>query len=207
MGCNLTQRMDTSIITDEELALYTSKCKSDIWSAGIILLEMALGMEILSESRTKLCSTLRKVMSWVHAEGCAVERIVQDLDAVDQWKVCCLKNIREKVCLHLLKLRQGVQPELKEVIESCLQILPEDRPSTQQLLNHRLFTSRTSSARIFKFPVPTLPLELQRIHQLVGQRPLYEVCHLWHLVGGDVEAELRKSGILRNKPAIFSLPW
>ena len=67
---------------------------------------MALGMEILSESRTKLCSTLRKVMSWVHAEGCAVERIVQDLDAVDQWKVCCFRNIREKnsyICFHYVR--------------------------------------------------------------------------------------------------------
>ena len=53
----------------------------------MILLEMVLGMELLSESRTKLCNTLRKVMSWVHAQGSAVDRIVQEAEAMDQWKV------------------------------------------------------------------------------------------------------------------------
>lgn len=48
---------------------------------------MALGLEILSENRAKLCNTLRKVMSWIHAKGSAVERIVLEAEAVEQWKV------------------------------------------------------------------------------------------------------------------------
>ena len=47
--------------SDEGLALFSSKAKSDIWSIGFILLEMALGIELLSEARAKLCHTLRKV--------------------------------------------------------------------------------------------------------------------------------------------------
>lgn len=73
----------------EELTVLSSKQKSDIWSVGLILLEMALGMELLGESRTKISSTIRKVMSWVHAKGSAVDRIVQDAEAVEQWKVNC----------------------------------------------------------------------------------------------------------------------
>jgi hypothetical protein len=28
-----------------------------------------------------------QVMSWVHAKGSAVERIVQEFEAIEQWKV------------------------------------------------------------------------------------------------------------------------
>ncbi len=101
-----------------------------------------------------------------------------------------------------------MQPELKELIESCLQVLPQDRPTADQLLSYPLFDARFSvPAAVFKFPAHPLPLDLLRIHQLMSKLPLAEVFHFWHLVGGDVEAELRKAGILRNKPAIFSLPW
>jgi TBC domain-containing protein kinase-like protein len=44
-------------------------------------------MEFLSESRSKLWNTLRKVMSWIHARGSAVERIVAEAEATEQWKV------------------------------------------------------------------------------------------------------------------------
>lgn len=54
---------------------------------------MVLGVELLSESRTKLCNTLRKVMSWIHAKGSAAERIVQEAEAVDQWKVTEFSSI------------------------------------------------------------------------------------------------------------------
>ncbi|XP_046442794.1 TBC domain-containing protein kinase-like protein [Daphnia pulex] len=178
---------DKSTVCDETLTLYSSKPKSDIWSLGMILLEMALGMEFLSESRSKLWNTLRKVMSWIHARGSAVERIVAEAEATEQWK--------------------SVQPELKEVIESCLQVLPENRPTADQLLKYPLFGSRFNvPAAVFKFPAQPLQPDLLRIHQLMSKLPLSEVYHFWHLVGGDVEAELRKAGILRNKPAIFSLP-
>ena len=75
------------MISEDGLALYTSKSKSDIWSVGMLLLEMAVGTELLTESRTKLAVTLRKVMSWIHAKGSAVERIIQEAEVVDQWKV------------------------------------------------------------------------------------------------------------------------
>ncbi len=87
-------------------------------------------------------------------------------------------------------------------------MLPQDRPTVQQLLEYRLFDSRFGSVpAVFKFPVTSLPRDLLRIHHLISRRPLTEVFQLWQLVGGDAEVELRKAGILRNKPAIFSLPW
>ena len=83
---------DNSVMNDDDqaagLTLFSSKPKSDIWSVGMILLEMVTGVEFLSESRTKVCNTLRKVMSWIHAKGSAVERILQEGDnAIEQWKV------------------------------------------------------------------------------------------------------------------------
>ena len=103
---------------------------------------------------------------------------------------------------------QCVHPDLQELIKDCLHVLPKDRPSAQQLLKYRLFDSRFGSVpAVFKFPISFLPRDLQRIHLLISKRPLTEVFQLWQLVGGDAEVELRKAGILRNKPAIFSLPW
>ena len=78
---------DGATVGDEELALRASQPKSDVWSTGLLLLELALGVELLSEARTKLCTTLRRVMSWIHAERSAVQRIVHDADAVERWKV------------------------------------------------------------------------------------------------------------------------
>ena len=53
----------------------------------MMLLEMVVGTELLTESRTKLAVTLRKVMSWIHAKGSAAERIIQEAEVTDQWKV------------------------------------------------------------------------------------------------------------------------
>jgi len=75
------------MISEDGLALYSSKSKADIWSVGMILLEMVVGTELLTESRTKLAVTLRKVMSWIHAKGSAAERIIQEAEVMDQWKV------------------------------------------------------------------------------------------------------------------------
>lgn len=75
------------MISEDGLALYSSKSKSDIWSVGMMLLEMVVGTELLTESRTKLAVTLRKVMSWIHAKGSAAERIIQEAEVTDQWKV------------------------------------------------------------------------------------------------------------------------
>ena len=105
---------------------------------------------------------------------------------------------------------QSVHPDLKEVIESCLRVSPGERPTAGQVLQRRLFSDAETPAAggaNFKFAAPVLAPELQRVHRLVARRPLDEVCHLWHLVGGDVEAELRRAAILRNKPAVFCLPW
>ena len=87
LGCSPATQLDTSVVSDDELALYSSKSKSDIWSFGIVLLEMALAMEIFPEARNTLSSTLRRVVGWINAEASAAKQIVQDVGAVDLWKV------------------------------------------------------------------------------------------------------------------------
>lgn len=208
LGVNSDFTRNDFSIRSEELSLLSSKQKSDIWSVGMILLEMALGMELLGDSRTKLSSTLRKVMSWVHAQGSAVDRIVQDAEALEQWKVGIVPYISIAINFKIFQFKlQSVKPVLKEVIESCLQVLPQNRPSAEELLHYRLFHPTSSNiGAMFKFPSSPLPPDLIRIQQLLSKRPLAEVFYLWQLAGGDIEAELRKTGILRNKPQIFSLP-
>ena len=95
MGFGSGSQLDSSIVDNDELALLSSKSKSDIWSFGIMLLEMAIGAEILPQSRTKLCSTLRKVLSWIYVQGSAVERIVQEADTVVQWKVMVFSEFND----------------------------------------------------------------------------------------------------------------
>ena len=87
LGYSPTSWYDSYMLSEDGLALHSSKSKSDIWSIGMILLEMAVGTELLTESRTKLAVTLRKVMSWIHAKGSAAERIIQEAEVMDQWKV------------------------------------------------------------------------------------------------------------------------
>lgn len=35
---------------------------------------------------------------------------------------------------------------------------------------------------------------------------LNELYYLWQLAGGDVQAELKKSGLIKNKPPVLAVP-
>ncbi|KAJ8931512.1 hypothetical protein NQ314_015585 [Rhamnusium bicolor] len=86
--------------------------------------------------------------------------------------------------------------DLKEIIESCLNILPKDRPTCEELFEKDIFnqyknTLATNKSNTYE------PFEIFTINELY---------HWWQLAGGDVLQELKKQGLIRSSPPILSLP-
>lgn len=91
---------------------------------------------------------------------------------------------------------QTVPKELQDLLAQCLSINPRDRPTPSQLLTHPYLQAEKTEL---------LSISLERKHPLL-ERSLKELYYLWRLAGGDVQAELRKQGLIRTKPPILSLP-
>lgn len=91
---------------------------------------------------------------------------------------------------------QTIPEELKEVIESCLNIYPKNRPTCDELLSKSLFDPFKPVQSRDKRPKFD-PFEIFTINELY---------HWWQLAGGDVLQELKKQGLIRSSPPILSLP-
>jgi TBC domain-containing protein kinase-like protein len=112
---------------------------------------------------------------------------------------------------------QELPSELRDFISKCLCISPRERPTPQQLLQHTLFqdlceadanAKATEEMKYQVFPgfqSRHIPDSQNQKHPLL-QRSLQELYYLWHLAGGDVQAELRKQGLIRTKAPILSIP-
>ena len=106
---------------------------------------------------------------------------------------------------------------MKDFISTCLTISARDRPTPRQLLDHVLFeelkdadpTSESAEGMQFEvfpgFHSRRLPVCRSIKHPLL-ERSLQELYYLWHLAGGDVQAELKKQGLIRTKAPILSIP-
>ncbi|PNF39774.1 TBC domain-containing protein kinase-like protein, partial [Cryptotermes secundus] len=169
--------------------------KVDVWSLGIIILELALGRQLWND--LKLAQCMRKVLSLLHVQVSVLERLARELGCWDQ-------------C-------QELPPELHDFISKCLSISPCERPTPHQLLQHTLFqdlceadtithTSEEMKYQVFPgFQSRRIPVTKNTKHPLF-ERSLQELYYLWHLAGGDVQAELRKQGLIRTKAPILSIP-
>ncbi|XP_049268147.1 TBC domain-containing protein kinase-like protein isoform X2 [Rhipicephalus sanguineus] len=161
--------------------------KADIWSLGVVTLELALGKEV-----------------W---KGASLEQIFTQL-------LTCIKEDGDIVLLvaesdPLSSKLEELDPLLKSFISSCLKLLPRERPSAQDLLQHPFIALAPEE------PVPLEPLRCASLAPLkytpgfgspLEERPLQELYSLWCLAGGDAEAELGRQGCLRAKAPICTLP-
>ncbi|KAH6934762.1 hypothetical protein HPB50_000693 [Hyalomma asiaticum] len=109
---------------------------------------------------------------------------------------------------------EELDPALKSFLSSCLKILPRDRPSAQELLQHP-FVTTAREAPSLPVHLEVVPLRCESLAPLkctpcfgspLEERPLQELYTLWRLAGGDAEAELGRQGCLRAKPPICTLP-
>ncbi|PSN40654.1 hypothetical protein C0J52_15758 [Blattella germanica] len=170
--------------------------KVDVWSLGMIVLELALGKQLWSD--LKLAQCMRKVLSLLYIKVSVLERLSREHGCWDQ-------------C-------QELPDDLHDFISSCLNISPRDRPTPQQLLNHPLFkdliqedglslqSPEETQYQVFPgFQSRRLPVSNNVKHVLL-ERSLQELYYLWHLAGGDVQGELKKQGLIRSKAPILSIP-
>lgn len=91
--------------------------KVDIWSLGMVLAEISLGISLWSSLKLGQC--IRKVLSLIHCNTSVLERIAREHNCYEKYQI--------------------LPKDLKELIESCLATFPNDRPSVKELLNHKLF--------------------------------------------------------------------
>nr|CAH7737912.1 unnamed protein product [Callosobruchus chinensis] len=92
--------------------------KVDIWSLGIILAELTLNK--LLWSSLILGQRIRKVLSLLQSSTSVFERIAREHNCYDRY--------------------QAIPADLKEVIEACLNIYPQDRPTAAELLKKEIFS-------------------------------------------------------------------
>lgn len=154
---------------------YISGSKVDTWSLGIILAELALGRVLWKE--LNLSQTFRKILSLVRGNPDNVfERIAREQDNLDTYKT--------------------LSKDLKDLINQCLTIKLEKRPSPQLLLDHPFLKNTQNNINPLS---PTMGTKL-----LLNSRPLDEIYHLWQLAGGDVQKEMKKEGLNRFKPPFLT---
>ncbi|VEN40483.1 unnamed protein product [Callosobruchus maculatus] len=147
--------------------------KVDIWSLGIILAELTLNK--LLWSSLILGQRIRKVLSLLQSSTSVFERIAREHNCHDRY--------------------QAIPADLKEVIEACLNIYPQDRPTAAELLKKEIF----SEFQIQK----TDMMSLLKTYEIFTISELY---YWWQLTGGDVLQELKRQGLIRSSPPILSLP-
>ncbi|XP_055533546.1 TBC domain-containing protein kinase-like protein [Wyeomyia smithii] len=150
--------------------------KSDVWSLGIILAELALGGTLWET--LKLSQIVRKILSLTTASN-VLEKLA-----------------REEQKLELLL---ALDPALKRIIEECLIVSVRRRPQAQQLLEDEAFDFLREETFGFLDPAGLTLLERH-----CGS--LAEIYNLWQLAGGDVQQELKKEGLIKSEAPILSLP-
>ncbi|XP_076359220.1 TBC domain-containing protein kinase-like protein isoform X2 [Tachypleus tridentatus] len=170
--------------------------KSDIWSFGIILLELTTG-EMLWPNFT-LEETFQTLLLAVQGTN---------------------KSFLSTLPTDVHRKFELLPKPLKSFIEDCLIVSPSERPTSAELLEHQLFKENNFqrelrsrfvgelfpfvSLRCEKLEIPTKATPTKN-HLL--RRPLEEIYYLWQLTGGDVETELKRQGLIKVKPAICTQP-
>ncbi|XP_045459729.1 TBC domain-containing protein kinase-like protein [Melitaea cinxia] len=142
---------------------------ADVWSFGIILLELCIGK---LWKNIKPGPTLRRILTLAHANNPA-ERIAREHDCIEAYK--------------------EIPETIRNIIEKCLKIYPSERATFEALHEDLL-------------KINTMTLEdIKKCRGLMGCK-LQHLYYWWQLAGGDIQAELKKNGLIKNSPPILSMP-
>lgn len=177
----------------------SSSRKCDIWSLGIILLELILEISLWCDFTLE--NLLKEIISLLKFDNGheIVAHIVKHHDS-------SVKYENSPISLQLL-------------IEECLNPISNSRPESHQLLSHPFFEEHmlTEESRTNVLPISFLSTQLRcngykdmvkldsKIDDHLSKRPLQELYYLWQLAGGDLEAELRRQELIKAKPPIVTV--
>ncbi|XP_055604984.1 TBC domain-containing protein kinase-like protein [Uranotaenia lowii] len=150
--------------------------KSDVWSLGIILAELALGCKFWNGP--KLAQITRKILA-LSTAGDVFEKLAREHQQMEAYQV--------------------LEPALRRIIEECLKVKTSQRPQPKELLEDAAF----DFLREEQFGVAD-PAGMTLLEKHCGN--LAEIYYLWQLAGGDVHQELKKEGLIKSEAPILSLP-
>lgn len=152
--------------------------KSDIWSLGLIIAELVF--EICLWINMKFSQVVRKILSYCSGGGSVLEKIAREHNCIEAYN------------------RMDVA--LKNLLESCLSPFSQNRPSADDILKSELFLKFHD---VIQFNLTKKSVvEMSPIERL----ELRQVYYLWQLTGGDVQAELKKEGLIRSEAPILTIP-
>ncbi|XP_053949913.1 TBC domain-containing protein kinase-like protein [Anastrepha ludens] len=112
---------------------------------------------------------------------------------------CQTSNVFEKIARehNCLELYENINEDLRSLVENCLCVLPSQRPLPSTLLSHEFFAK---NIKAYTYTVPP------QSSVLLLRCPLEQIYYWWQLAGGDVQAELKKEGLIRSEAPILAIP-
>ncbi|KAL1920907.1 uncharacterized protein VTP21DRAFT_11542 [Calcarisporiella thermophila] len=193
--------------------MYPTSERVDIWSLGVILIELFLGTSFWeSEKLEDIIETLFKLSQ----PGPKLANAPSWDDVVENHT-----SINEQ-CLAFLKSElppEGAYDHFHDFLITCLQLDDNKRPTAKELLTHPFLFKlepNTSCWHLRPYLVSSSidiseDEDLERdINELIKDPfqglPLSQLYHLWKLAGGDVKLDLTKHGMLLSTPAIQRIP-
>ncbi|XP_068141174.1 TBC domain-containing protein kinase-like protein [Drosophila tropicalis] len=165
-------------MSPERLMGLNGNIKSDIWSLAMIMVELIFHIELWP--KLKISNVARKILALGRSNN-VIEKLA-----------------REHQCYEAYL---AMDKDLRDLIDRCLSVLPKQRPLPQEVMQHSCFQS-VVEALARKEP----KADDGKYKPLLLHCPLSQIYHLWQLAGGDVQAELKKEGLIRSEAPILGLP-
>lgn len=180
----------------ERLLGANGNIKSDVWAWAMLLLEQLLHTELwpklkLSNIAWKLLALARNTNSTTGGAQ-VLEKIAREHQRLEQY--------------------QQLPQDVRDLLERCLSVLPAQRPLPADLLQHKCFSEVVAKLQQEAEEQNRKQQLQQSVHTekqplpLLLRCPLTQIYHLWQLAGGDVQAELKKEGLIRSEAPILALP-
>ncbi|XP_070553007.1 TBC domain-containing protein kinase-like protein [Ptychodera flava] len=187
--------------TQSGTAVSQSGPKVDVWSLGMILLELYLGCQLWPSFT--LPQIFAKVLFLAkHGDN------EHPLDVI----------MKEHNAENKAKEMPG---SIHTLIRLCLAVLPNKRPSPSELLKNGIFKENRDREEPYDEPIPLFSTKL-RCEKLeipeydensqieeedhLASRSIAEIYYLWCLAGGNLEGELKKKGLITTQPPICGMP-
>lgn len=191
--------------------------KVDVWSLGIILAELVLCKNFWSD--LKPCQVIKRILSLINCSGTVFEHLANEHRCSNEYRNLPL-NIKNfiNLCLtvdtknrptpkELLKnefLPTTAETKIDEFIDGGYHVDFLKRIPRKDTKNNGFHRTKSSDTTISS---KALINDLQKVSIVeLSKRKLKEIYYLWQLAGGDVYSELKKQGMIKNKPPVLSLP-